>query len=71
MVKKVNCPCDLFVGWYGQIGDSVWIFLGRTHKLFFGNHLFRFLVVNRLSGDVRSEFLSQSGVIDYVLSKMH
>lgn len=66
--KAVQFPTDLKVGWFTFKADELWIFLGRSHKLYFGSQLFRFLVVRLPTRDVRSEFLSAEGVVMYVLS---
>ena len=70
MIKVVNSPAELFVGWYTFRGDSCWVYLGKTHKPFFGNQLFRFLVVEK-DYQPHSEFLSEKGVMDYVFSPVH
>lgn len=69
MIKKLSSCDDLFVGWHAWIDGSCWIYLGKTHKHFFGSQLRRFLVV-RPDSDARTEFLSDQGVSDYVLSKV-
>lgn len=72
MEKAVHDVDDLYVGWStvrdADKGSEFWCFIGKTHKKFFGNSLYRFIVFNVNTQRVRTEFLSDEGVIFYVLS---
>lgn len=68
MIKAVSDVSDLSVGWSICKGRFVWIYLGKTHKVFFGNQLYRFIVVDCDTQQIRSEFLSADGVRSYVFS---
>lgn len=70
MIKKLTSVDELFVGWSAWLDDCFWVYVGKTHKHFFGNQLYRF-VVGCASADTRTEFLSSEGVQEYVFSKLH
>lgn len=68
MLKAVSSVADLSVGWSICKDSVVWVYLGKTHKRFFGNQLYRFIVVDCETKRIRTEFLSSEGVVQYVFS---
>lgn len=68
LLKAVDSPSDLFVGWTAVVDDWRWVFLGRSKRLYFGTRMFRFLRFRE--SEVHTEFLSEDGVKSYVLSPL-